>query len=468
LPSALGRTLFRHVLFPAGVALLRLGSTAARREMEAFQWLGPAASREAQWRRLRSLLRHAAATVPYYRKVFGELGLAPEDFTSPAFTPEDFAGLPLLTKETVRREFPAGLVSEDGRTRGRPRRRPQVFETSGTTGYPLRVYRDPALRSQDHAERLFLDGWAGLRPGDQTVHLRPSVFVSRRVYPLWSLFGGGHHLPLALVAERDAAGIAAFLERWRPDALSGVTAVLTQAAQTLRQSGRVHRVKAITIEGETLDAGICRILTEAFGAPIHDRYGAREFGVWMAQSCPQRVAAGEPPYRNLHVAAWRFLVEAVDDAGRPVEPGRESRLVITDLANRLMPFIRYDLGDIGALAPEPCPCGRGLPLLATLSGRQTEVLILPSGLGVPAAFLHMLLEDRTSLFLEYQFIQTSTDRLEIAVVPAPGAGFGPADAAELERRFRDYLKEPVEVAVRVVDAIPLTPAGKRPLLRTLP
>jgi hypothetical protein len=96
------------------------------------------------------------------------------------------------------------------------------------------------------------------------------------------------------------------------------------------------------------------------------------------------------------------------------------------------------------------------------------VLILPSGRGVPAAFLHMLLEDRTSLFLEYQFIQTSIDRLEIAVVSAPGAGFGPAEAAELERRFRDYLKEPVEVAVRVVDAIPLTPAGKRPLLRTLP
>jgi len=158
----------------------------------------------------------------------------------------------------------------------------------------------------------------------------------------------------------------------------------------------------------------------------------------------------------------------VDDAGRPVEPGREGRLVVTDLANRLMPFIRYDLGDIGSLAPEPCPCGRGLPLLATLIGRPTEVLVLPSGRSVPSLFLYMLLEDRMSLFLEYQFIQTSTDRLEIAVVPAPGAGFGSAQAAELERRFRDYLKEPVEVAVRVVDAIPLTPAGKRPLLRTLP
>jgi len=436
--------------------------------METFQWLDPEAVRQAQWRRLRSLLDHAAATVPYYRRVFRELGLAPGDFASPAFTPEDFARLPLLTKGIVRREFPAGLVSEAERTRGRPRRPPQVFETSGTTGYPLRVYRDPALRSQDHAERLFLDGWAGLRPGDQTVHLRPSVFVPRRLYPLWSLFSGGHHLPLALVAARDAEGIAAFLERRRPDALSGLTAVLTQAAQTLRQSGRVHRVKAVIIEGETLDAGICRVLTEAFGAPIHDRYGAREFGVWIAQSCPHRVAAGAPPYRNLHVAAWRFFVEVVDDAGRPVEPGREGRLAVTDLANRLMPFIRYDLGDIASLAPEPCPCGRGLPLLATLTGRPTEVLILPSGRGVPALFLYMLLEDRMSLFLEYQFIQTAVDRLEIAVVPAPDAGFGPAEAAELERRFRDYLKEPVEVAVRVVDTIPLTPAGKRPLLKTLP
>jgi len=158
----------------------------------------------------------------------------------------------------------------------------------------------------------------------------------------------------------------------------------------------------------------------------------------------------------------------VDDDGRPVEPGREGRIVITDLGNRLMPFIRYDLGDQGTLASEPCPCGRGLPLLESLRGRTAETLVLPSGRRHSGSYLGRFMDTRADAIWEYQLRQTAIDHIEVAVVPAPGVTFGTAEQESLARGLRDFLGEPMEISFRLVDVIPRDPSGKRPLLKTLP
>jgi len=117
-----------------------------------------------------------------------------------------------------------------------------------------------------------------------------------------------------------------------------------------------------------------------------------------------------------------------------------------------MPFIRYDIGDRGSLAPGLCPCGRGLPLLRSLSGRSVERLILlPSGKRFAASVLAWALGG-----------------FEVLVVPDPGVTFGASEQEAIIRVLRDLLGEPMVISVRVVDTIPLTPAGKRPLLKTLP
>jgi phenylacetate-CoA ligase len=473
------KVLFRYVVSPFSAHVLRPGSTAARRRLEAFEWLDPEAVRQAQWSSLCSLLRHAAATVPYYRRTFAELGLGPDDFAAPGspgeaprprLTPDDFARLPLLTKPTVRKEFPVGLVSERRGPTWLPWRRPKVFRTSGTTGIPLRFYRDPALRAHDHATRVWQYGWAGLQPGDQITYMRGTVYVSPWLYPFWSFFGGARHFPSHLYLDRDGEGIARVLDLWRPDGLIGHPPSLTLAAHALRAAGRSlrHPPKGIIVGGETVGRGDWRLMREAFGSPVHVHYGANKFGIHVAQSCPDRVARGEPPYENLHISALRFLVEIMDDDGRPVEPGREGRIVITDLGNRVMPFLRYDLGDRGTLAPEPCPCGRGLPLLGSLHGRTAETLVLPSGRRRNGALLSLAMDARADAIWEYQFRQTAIDHIEVAVVPAPGVTFGTAEQENLARGLRDLLGEPMEISFRLVDVIPRDPSGKRPLLKTLP
>ena len=331
--DAVRKPLFRHVVSPFSARVLRPGSTAARRRLEAFEWLDPEAVRQAQWSSLGALLRHAAATVPYYRRTFAELGLGPNDFAAPGspgeaprprLTPDDFARLPILSKPTVRKEFPDGLVSEHRGHTWLPWRRPKVFRTSGTTGMPLRFYRDPALRAHDHATRVWQYAWAGLQPGDQVTYMRGTVYVSPWLYPFWSFFGGARHFPSHLYLGRDGEGIARVLDLWRPDGLIGHPPSLTLAAHALRAAGRRlrHPPKGIIVGGEIVGRRDWRLMREAFGSPVHVGYGANEFGIHVAQSCPDRVARGEPPYENLHISALRFLVETVDDDGRPVEPGR--------------------------------------------------------------------------------------------------------------------------------------------------
>jgi len=472
LASDARRVLFRHVISPFTERVLRPGAPAAYRRLKAFERLSADAVREVQWAALRSLLAQAAATVPYYRRAFGELGVVAGDFASPAFTPETFARLPILTKPDVRREFPEGLVSESERTRLRPPwRRVRVFRTSGTTGLPLKFYRDPDLRPHDQALRRRKYAWGGLVPGDQIVHVRVTVSVSPGVQPFWSLFAGARLLPPDLAFERDGRAIARLLDDWRPEALVvEYTNLLALAAQALQQSGlRLRRPpKAIFVGGEALDAATWRLVTAAFEAPVHVLYGANEFGIFLAQSCPDRMAGGEPPFENLHISASRFYVEVVDDEGRPVEPGREGRIIITDLGNRLMPFIRYDIGDRGSLAPGLCPCGRGLPLLASLSGRSVERLILPSGKWFAVSVLAWALGGLQDLMWEFQFRQTAPDQLEVLVVPNPGVTFGVSEQEAIIRGLRDLLGEQMVIAVRVVDLIPRDPSGKRPLLKILP
>jgi phenylacetate-CoA ligase len=469
--SDVRRVLFRHVISPFAERVLKPGVPAAYRKLQAFERLSPDAIREAQWTALRSFLAQASVTVPYYRQAFGELGLAAGDFASPAFTPEAFARLPILTKPAVRREFPAGLVSETERARRRPPwRRIRVFRTSGTTGLPLKFYRDPDLRSRDQALRRRKYAWGGLVPGDQIVHIRVAVSVSPGLYPFWSLFAGARLLPPDLTFERDGRAIARLLDDWRPEALVASPASLALAAQALQQAGlRLRRPpKAIFVTGEAVDAATWRFFTAAFEAPVHIQYGANEFGIYVAQSCPDRVAGGEPPFENLHITASRFYVEVVDDEGRPVEPGREGRIIITDLGNRLMPFIRYDIGDRGSLAPGLCPCGRGLPLLTSLSGRSVERLILPSGKRLAGSVLAWALGGLRDLLWEFQFRQTAPDQLEVLVVPDPGVAFGASEQEAITRVLRDLLGEPMVISVRVLDLIPRDPSGKRPLLKTLP
>jgi phenylacetate-CoA ligase len=221
----------------------------------------------------------------------------------------------------------------------------------------------------------------------------------------------------------------------------------------------------ITI-GETLTPARKEAIAGYFRAGIINRYGLREFGCWSGQNCP------ESP-DSFHINTELVALEILKNDGTPAAPGETGKVVLTDLHNRVMPMIRYDTGDLAVAGPEePCPCGRGFPLMGAVEGRSVECVVTPSGRTVSAIVLGRYFRDGGPMFerkdhirfmRHYQVIQEGLNEVRLLVVPENG--FDETRARLLIRDVERLLGGEMRVAVDTVTEIPLEKSGKRPLIK---
>jgi phenylacetate-CoA ligase len=179
----------------------------------------------------------------------------------------------------------------------------------------------------------------------------------------------------------------------------------------------------------------------------------------LAQTCPDNPEL-------LHVNSERAIVRVVGEDDRPAPPGTPGRVVVTDLANHVMPFINYEIGD-WAVAGGRCPCGRGFPTLASIEGRLGETLRTPAGRTIlPIALCRFLnIGARAHPYLwEYQAVQLAPDEVLFKVVPT--RHLTPGVAEWLRTRLEGFLGPGVHVTVERVERIPVEPSGKRWLVKT--
>ncbi|MBP2472676.1 phenylacetate-coenzyme A ligase PaaK-like adenylate-forming protein [Crossiella equi] len=164
----------------------------------------------------------------------------------------------------------------------------------------------------------------------------------------------------APVAETVAA-----LNEYQPVMLGGyATAQVALAHEQLAGRLRISPV-LVTTGGEAIPRADRELLAAAFGAEVRDQYGCSEF-MTLTFACA---------LDRLHVNDDWAILEPVDTEGRPVSPGVASASVLlTNLANRVQPVIRYDLGDSVTVDPDPCGCGRGFPVVK-VQGRCDDTLV---------------------------------------------------------------------------------------------
>jgi phenylacetate-CoA ligase len=185
-----------------------------------------------------------------------------------------------------------------------------------------------------------------------------------------------------------------------------------------------------------------------FRAPVFETYGSREF-MLIAAECDR--------HNGLHVTVEQLLVEILDEAGAPAPAGAEGNVVITDLYNYGMPFLRYMNGDRAIASAEACPCGRGLPLLRKVVGRRLDVLTTGDGRTIPGEFFPHFFKEFPAI-QRFQVEQASPDDIRVRLVLGPGWSVG--DGQRVEREVRNVIGPRCRFTVDVVDEIPLTPAGK--------
>jgi phenylacetate-coenzyme A ligase PaaK-like adenylate-forming protein len=209
--------------------------------------------------------------------------------------------------------------------------------------------------------------------------------------------------------------LVAQLNGFGPALLGGYASVLRLLA-TEQQAGRlqVHPMLVLsTAEGLPPDER--DRLELAFGAVVREVYGCTESG-YSAYGCAQGW---------LHLLEDWVIVEPVDADHRPVPPGTvSSTVLITNLANRVQPIIRYDVGDRVLVRPDPCPCGDPAPAIR-VQGRASDVLTFPAADGsgvvtVPPLALGTVV-DRTPGVELFQIVQTGPTRLSVRLLPDAGA-----------------------------------------------
>ncbi|MBW1881664.1 MAG: phenylacetate--CoA ligase family protein [Deltaproteobacteria bacterium] len=396
------------VRWPAVPAAAGATALAIQFQLQQYQWWSADALRAHQLTQLAELLRHARATAPFWAK-----RLEDRDFDLRApLTWDRFERLPLLTRRDLQDH------EGDLRCRRVPDGHGPVFSTStsGSTGQPVTVHKTEVANVFWRAITLREHLWHQRDLGAKLAMIRYVRDANAARPPRgarqdgwgpstdWAYRTG----PASLLAIRsDVKAQAKWLQRENPTYLLSYPSNLLLLARHFQRGDKPvpPSLRQIRTMSETLTPDTRRFCEEVFGVPIVDIYSTQEVG-YVALQCPDHL--------GYHVQSETVIVEVLDDDGRPCRPGTVGRVVVTPLHNYAMPLIRYQVGDFAEVG-EPCPCGRGLPVLKRILGRVRNMLTFPDGRRNWPVFA----DDQfvtIAPIRQYQFVQKTRERIEVRFV----------------------------------------------------
>jgi phenylacetate-coenzyme A ligase PaaK-like adenylate-forming protein len=426
----------RHILFPLQERLKGKNTHAVLKDLETSQWLSGSEMQELQFRRLQKYLQFAYDNTTYYREVFDEHGCRPngiQDF-------EDFQRLPYLTRELLREKFESLRSTE--RIAGI-----QKMSTGGSTGSPVTVLVDVERNSFIDAARLRAHRWFHADMGCREIVLWGSpIEITRqdRVRILRDRLLNSRLLSAFNLGDDKLAEYADVLSDYRPVKMYGYASALYLLARYFQKTNRQppKSLKVIFATAEPLFNFQRQAIGQAFKADVVVEYGARDAGL-MGTECPKG---------GLHIPAEGMLVE-VD---RPAHDGL-GEIVVTNLFAKAMPLIRYRTGDIGEIAKDSCSCGRGLPTLKRVEGRQTDFIITSDKRVVHALAVIYILRDCTQI-AKFQVVQEVADYLRVSIVP--NGTLNPTLRNKIILDLRKVLGPAMQIDLICVNDIPVAPSGK--------
>lgn len=408
------------------------------RFLEDAQWWEPERLEAERDRALRSLVRVAYAEVPLYRELMERAKVRPDNIQ----TASDLPRLPVVTKQTLRANYPEAVVRDTGY-------RTSETSTSGSTGTNFRVRLDSETRGWYRASFMLALEWAGWKIGEP--HLQTGMTFARSLdRKLKDSLLGCHYVPANDLSDARLDQNLELMDRHRVRHLWGYPGSLYFIARRALQRGWNRPLRSVVTWGDNLYPHYRATLEKAFRVRVHDTYGCAE-GMHIAAQC-----GTDGTY---HTHTLDIIVEFLDEAGSPVAPGQRGNIVLTRLHPGPMPFIRYRVGDAGTPGDaERCPCGRGYATMKAIEGRETDVVVTPSGKRLIVHFFTGILEHFAEID-SYQVVQESRDAIVLRVVPAetPGA----ETAKRIVARLKQMGASDLNIEVEFVDRIPPTAGGKR-------
>jgi phenylacetate-coenzyme A ligase PaaK-like adenylate-forming protein len=434
--------------------------------MRRIEWL--------QRQRLRRIVRHAYETVPFYRETMRRLRLRPGDFEGV----EDLAKLPMIDTSMVR-----GDVERFTSDRSKPSSREALYTSGTESSIRGTVYCDTrnVLRSLVVAERnhAVITSLAGERRssaelrelvgrdrrnsllgrlgGADSDHERlsifPAAFAARTIRSIWhertlipARSAHNHEFPAYMSFEE---AVERFNEI-RPRVVYSFGSYADQFLRFVADRQEQVALPRVWVYGGDMVSPHGFQLAERFGCQLYSIYSAVEAGR-LGFQCELR--------RGHHLNVDFCAVRVVDTDGQTVADGESGDVVVSNLRNTATVLLNYRLGDRGAMATEPCPCGRSLPLLERLEGRRSEVVRLADGRELSSFTLDVMFRSELRSTIQAQIRESEPGLLRWALVPCSDVDRGALRAALLTKAEK-LLGADTAVEVEFVDDIPRTAQGK--------
>ena len=392
------------------------------------------------------VLSHAYKTSPYYGELWRMIGFHP----SASFVQDDLRQLPFLTKDIIKEKKDL-IVSTS-------------FEkstldksyTGGTTGTQTSFYLNHTCTVSRLGRQWGMLEYCGYRPGMRRalvwgVHADlPPQSVKGSFKQWFRRYASSQEiLPCSVMSESAMLEYHHRLIRFRPDVLYGYPSALAQLGRfTEERELEPVSVERIYTTAERLGSSMRKQLTQLYGGEVFNLYCTREYGC-IGFECEK--------HKGFHIDVGSVFVEIIKD-GQRVDPGEPGEIVITDLLNYGMPFIRSRTGDMGMLSPQPCECGSHLPVIKNLDGRSSDLIYRPDGLVVPSLMLTDLFSDMPSI-RQLQFVQERVNQLDVLLVVTEG--YCEQTQAEVLRQVRQLMGNDITIQIRLVDEIARNPrSGK--------
>ena len=443
--SASSHSLYTRVvtglIFPLHERMKGHSTVAVRNALEESQWWTSERLALAQRDGLVALLRHANEYVPYYRDLFQRIGFDPNAMTSLS----ELERLPFLTKVEIRAHTEA-LKSTVAKGLARS-------NTGGSSGEPLVFFLGKERVSHDVAAKWRATRWWGVDLGDREIVVWGSPIelgAQDRVRKFRDTVIRTRLLPAFEMSAANLDGFVKAICDMRPRMLFGYPSALAHIARHAAAKGialDALGVKVAFVTSERLYDDQRSTIETAFGCPVANGYGGRDAG-FIAHTCPQG---------GMHITAEDIIVETIGADGQRVGAGESGEIVITHLASRDFPFIRYRTGDFGVLDTRMCACGRGLPLLQEIQGRTTDFVVAADGTVMHGLALVYVIRDLQGV-AAFKIIQETRALTRVEIVP--GDGYGQGTKTTIERGLRARLGANVDVEVKEVSAIAPEASGK--------
>ena len=390
-----------------------------------------------QRKRLCDLVWHAYCNVPLYRFLWREFG------SEPSVLFAAFSALPVITKKDFMVR-PAEEYLDASR--------PIVWRwrrTSGTTGEPFRflsaVFPLPEQYS-DFSLYRFLT-WRGIPFRRIRERMRIVRIKVRSLQTQNRLF-----IPVEELL-RDPQDAVSRIKNFSADVIESYPSLLFEVGRVYAALGSARPLARFAVSyGENLSVPQRAFIEDTLRCEVYDRYGLEEFGA-LGVECRY--------HDGFHLNSESFVLEILDERGRSVSDGTRGRIVITDLFNFTMPFIRYDTGDFGVVAGRTCRCGlQGIRF--KVEGRSAAFLEFGSK-KVHHLEIDGVLDDFAGSVLQYQARKVSASTLVVDIVPF--SVLGEDLAREIKQRISALVGPAVHIEVRSVGAVSRLPVGKCQIVR---